>query len=613
VTFAVPHLSDDRVALAAASVSEGLWAIACTWPSAVSLVSLPAVMASGFEQRLMVAYGYSALRRRLDRLVLDGCAAPTSGVFSSSQVTSCREALPHVAYRIVLVAAPDDPRGTRNETTVLFLAANPVAMPLLQLGEECRAIEDKIRAAKFRERLRFRSRWAARPDDLLQALHEDDPAVLHFTGHGAGAQGLCFLAEDGGVLRVNSDGLGQVIRAAGDSIELVVLNACYTKVQAEALIAHVSCVIGMPSTIGDKSAIVYAAELYRALAFGKSVAIAHQCGLAALALALHSMADSMRDVDVAEAVLRTTPPELLVRTGVDAGHVHIVGGALSTSTVPASSGESRIHLEIDIDADFEKLDASTLSRLVSEGVAGRLLFGSRRSAFSGAIDAPGHFQLAHGGTLFLDEVDEAPPEVQDALLRVLETGEIHPVGAEEPVATDVRLIAATGANLNDQVQYGQFQAPLLHRLAGFEVRIPPLRERREDIGLLFYHFAREDLEALGESHRLSPQDPYARPCLPAHVAAQLVRHTWPGNIRELRNVTRQLVMESRGLPQQPERWPAGTKDLVLESVLEATLRTCAWDLRLAADRLGMSRRALTRRLRKLGLPDPIAPSKRTQE
>jgi hypothetical protein len=81
-------------------------------------------------------------------------------------------------------------------STVLFLAANPVRLQWLQLGEECRAIEDKIRAAKFRDRLRFRSRWAARPDDLLQALNEDTPTVLHFSGHGDGDQGLCFQAED---------------------------------------------------------------------------------------------------------------------------------------------------------------------------------------------------------------------------------------------------------------------------------------------------------------------------------------------------------------------------------------------------------------------------------
>ena len=229
-------------------------------------------------------------------------------------------------------ATLDDPRGTKTETTVLFLAANPVEVPLLHLGEECRAIEAKIRAAKFRDQLRFRSRWAARPDDLLQALYEDDPAVLHFSGHGVEAQGLCFLAEDGRALLVTSDGLGQVVRAAGDRIQLVVLNACYSRVQAEALVAHVPCVIGMPSAIGDKSAIVYAAELYRALAFGKSVANAHECGLAALAL--HSVTGSPRDIDmavaapvdidVAEAVLCAAPPELLVQAGIDADSVRIV-------------------------------------------------------------------------------------------------------------------------------------------------------------------------------------------------------------------------------------------------------------------------------------------------
>lgn len=144
----------------------------------------------------------------------------------------------------------------------------------------------------------------------------------------------------------------------------MVLNACYSKVQAETLVTHIPCVIGMPSAIGDKSAIVYAAELYRALAFGKSVANAHQCALAALAL--HSMAGVTRDVDVAEAVLRTSPPELLARIGVDAGRVHIVQGALPACPVPASAGESRIHLEIDIDSDLESLDASTLAKLVSE-------------------------------------------------------------------------------------------------------------------------------------------------------------------------------------------------------------------------------------------------------
>jgi two-component system, NtrC family, nitrogen regulation response regulator GlnG len=245
------------------------------------------------------------------------------------------------------------------------------------------------------------------------------------------------------------------------------------------------------------------------------------------------------------------------------------------------------------------------------------LFGSTRGAYTGAWrDRDGLFRAAHGGTLFLDEVGEAPPEVQVMLLRVLETGEVYPVGAERPVAAQVRLIAATDANLEERIQHGQFKAPLLHRLAGFELRIPPLRERREDIGLLFYHFAREELEALGESHRLSPQDPYARPWLPAHVAAQLVRYAWPGNIRELRNVTRQLVIESRGLPQlqidprladqlgvvtrpsdpgllRPPSDPAievrRKPSDVAEGELQEALRACAWDLKAAADRLRIPR------------------------
>ena len=135
------------------------------------------------------------------------------------------------------------------------------------------------------------------------------------------------------------------------------------------------------------------------------------------------------------------------------------------------------------------------------------------------------------------------------LLRVLETGEIYPVGERTPVKVDVRLIAATDAHLEQQIQEGRFKAPLLHRLAGYEIRVPPLRERREDIGLLFLHFAREELESLGEAWRLKPEDSSTEPWLPAPLASRLVRYGWPGNIRQLRNVTRQLIIGSRGQPR----------------------------------------------------------------
>jgi len=247
------------------------------------------------------------------------------------------------------------------------------------------------------------------------------------------------------------------------------------------------------------------------------------------------------------------------------------------------------------------------------------LFGATKGAFTGATrDREGLFRAAHGGTLFLDEVGEAPAEVQVMLLRVLETGELYPVGADKPIATQVRLIAATDANLEQQIHDGRFKAPLLHRLAGYEVRIPPLRERREDIGLLLYDFAREELEAIGEAYRLAPEDPYAKPWLPAPLAALLVRHAWPGNIRQLRNLTRQLVIESRGLPQlrldprladelgavarprrsepipvpvlsEPGSVPRRKPSEVTEPELVEALRACAWDLKAAADRLRIPR------------------------
>jgi two-component system nitrogen regulation response regulator GlnG len=256
---------------------------------------------------------------------------------------------------------------------------------------------------------------------------------------------------------------------------------------------------------------------------------------------------------------------------------------------------------------------------IPKELAAAELFGARKGAFTGAVrDQQGFFQAAHGGTLFLDEVGEAPPEVQVMLLRVLETREIYPVGERTPLAVDVRLVAATDALLEERIREGEFKAPLLHRLSGYVIRVPPLRERREDIGLLFHHFAREELEAMGEASRLDPRPPTAEPWLPASLACRLVRSDWPGNIRQLRNVTRQLVIGNRGqpglrldaqleqelaLPQapaagRPAAAPASPaaraaprrkpSDISAEELL-AALREGGWDFQAAADRLGIHR------------------------
>ena len=187
---------------------------------------------------------------------------------------------------------------------------------------------------------------------------------------------------------------------------------------------------------------------------------------------------------------------------------------------------------------------------VPPSLAASELFGAVKGAFTGSVkDQPGYFQRAHGGTLFLDEVGETPPEVQVMLLRALETGEVQRVGSSEVQRVDVRLIAATDADLEQAIAEGRFRAPLLHRLSGYQMVLPPLRDRREDLGRLLVHFLREELRSLGEEGRLDPAtDATATPWLPASIVARLARHPWPGNVRQLRNAARQIVIDSRGHP-----------------------------------------------------------------
>ncbi|MFP2905595.1 sigma-54 interaction domain-containing protein, partial [Pyxidicoccus sp. 3LFB2] len=154
------------------------------------------------------------------------------------------------------------------------------------------------------------------------------------------------------------------------------------------------------------------------------------------------------------------------------------------------------------------------------------LFGHRRGAYTGAsTDHPGVIRAAHGGTLFLDEIGELPLEVQPKLLRFLENGEVFPLGEIRPVEVDVRVVAATHRDLAQLVREGRFREDLYYRLQVVPVRVPPLRERREDVVALARHFVR----------LLTPEG-QAPPQLGPDALAALVAHPWPGNVRELRNV-----------------------------------------------------------------------------
>jgi two-component system nitrogen regulation response regulator GlnG len=183
---------------------------------------------------------------------------------------------------------------------------------------------------------------------------------------------------------------------------------------------------------------------------------------------------------------------------------------------------------------------------VPHALAASELFGAVRGAFTGAHrDRRGYFARAHGGTLFLDEIGETAPELQVLLLRTLESGEIQPVGADATRPVDVRVVSATDADLEAAIAAERFRAPLLYRLSGYVIHLPPLRERREDIGRLLVHFLRRELAAVGEEAALDSAAP--QPWLPAVVAERLALYHWPGNVRELANAVRHLVIANRGL------------------------------------------------------------------
>ncbi|HEV7506692.1 MAG TPA: sigma 54-interacting transcriptional regulator [Thermoanaerobaculia bacterium] len=264
------------------------------------------------------------------------------------------------------------------------------------------------------------------------------------------------------------------------------------------------------------------------------------------------------------------------------------------------------------------------------------LFGAARGAYTGSErKREGYFQRADSGTLFLDEVGETPPEVQVLLLRALETQEIQPVGSEELRRVDVRLIAATDADLERAVQVGRFRAPLVHRLAGYEIRVPSLRQRRDDFGRLFFHFIREELASQGDANLLATP-PEGRPWVPAGLVARLAEFDWPGNVRQLRNAARQLVIAGRdagepGMWLQAERLfqegaratvppddgparelsadppPQAAKESrkryrrpeeVTDDELIGALRVHRWRIQRAAAELGISRGSLYDRIEK---------------
>ena len=181
--------------------------------------------------------------------------------------------------------------------------------------------------------------------------------------------------------------------------------------------------------------------------------------------------------------------------------------------------------------------ASVNCAAIPAGLLESELFGHERGAFTGAISRKlGRFELAHEGTLFLDEVGDLPLELQPKLLRVLQEHEFARVGSTQVQRVSVRLVTATSRDLSQMVAERQFRSDLYYRINVFPLRLPPLRERGEDISLLVQHFAGKYARALGK-----PVPTVAPECM-----NRLLEHTWPGNIRELQNLIERAVILSTG-------------------------------------------------------------------
>ena len=175
------------------------------------------------------------------------------------------------------------------------------------------------------------------------------------------------------------------------------------------------------------------------------------------------------------------------------------------------------------------------------------LFGHRKGAFTGADEhRAGLFEVADGGTLFLDEIGELPKSLQSRLLRALESGEIRRVGDNHPITVDVRVVCATHRSLEEMVRAGEFREDLLFRINTFEIAVPPLRERSEDIPALVRHFVRE----------ARPQTPPDAEVVDAAALATLAAHAWPGNVRELANAVEHALVLCDELPLSVEHMPA---------------------------------------------------------
>jgi hypothetical protein len=193
--------------------------------------------------------------------------------------------------------------------TVLFLASNPLDQVQLRLDEEARAISEMIRKSKHRDSVKLESCWALQTMDLLQALNDYDPTIVHFSGHGSNNDEIAFQTQDGKTKLVTKEAIVQTMMASSDNIRLVFFNTCYSRNQAESISEFVEATIGMNTSIGDEAARIFSSQFYSSISFGHSVSKAFQQAKALLMM---------------EGIKEENTPELFIKSGLNANEIILV-------------------------------------------------------------------------------------------------------------------------------------------------------------------------------------------------------------------------------------------------------------------------------------------------
>ncbi|HEX7000005.1 MAG TPA: sigma-54 dependent transcriptional regulator, partial [Gammaproteobacteria bacterium] len=327
-------------------------------------------------------------------------------------------------------------------------------------------------------------------------------------------------------------------------------------------------------------------------------------------VALGQALNRARALEAQNRELTGGPDELIAESAAMRPVLETIDSVAPTDAnvlITGESGSGKGHIARMIHAASPRRERSLVTVNIGslqETVFESEMFGHVKGAFTDAkSDRVGRFELADGGTLFLDEIANIPVPQQARLLRVLEDGQFERLGSSRTQQVDVRVLAATNADIAAEIEAGRFRSDLLFRLNTIHIQVPPLRERGDDIVRLAQRF----LERHAQRHR-RPVEAFTDPALSA-----LRRYAWPGNVRELSHVVERAVLMARGKTIGPadlrleaaplpggERRPMTLDEVELEAIRAALARHDG-NVVAAAEELGVSRSALYRRMEKFGL------------